>query len=53
LLASGFARRSGDRCRGVCLAHAGAAVATVDGFLGGHLAFSAGATEDSDSNEGG
>ena len=40
-VASWRARRKGDRRRGVRLAHAGAAVATVGGFLGGHLAFRA------------
>lgn len=44
-VASLRARRAGNRPRGVRLAHAGAAVATVGGFLGGHLAFSAGDPE--------
>lgn len=37
--ASWLARRNGARGRGVALCHAGAAVATVGGMLGGHLAF--------------
>ncbi|MGN6694987.1 MAG: DUF2231 domain-containing protein [Aquihabitans sp.] len=37
--ASWFARRRGNRTLGVGLGHAGAAVATVGGYLGGHLAF--------------
>lgn len=37
--ASWRARRAGDHRRGVRLAHAGAALATAGGFLGGHLAF--------------
>jgi nicotinamide-nucleotide amidase len=37
--ASWVARRRGDRRTGVALGHAGAAVATVGGLLGGHLAF--------------
>ncbi len=40
--ASWRARRHGARRRGVRLCHAGAAAATVGGFLGGHLAFPAG-----------
>lgn len=40
--ASLVARRRGDRRRGRRLAHAGAAAATVGGFLGGHLAFPGG-----------
>lgn len=40
--ASWKARRSGNRWRGVRLAHAGATVATVGGFLGGHLALRSG-----------
>jgi len=45
---SWLARRGGDRDRGVRLAHVGAAVATVGGFLGGHLAFSADVAEHTD-----
>ena len=37
--ASWRARRRGDRWRGIRLAHAGATVATLGAFLGGHLAF--------------
>lgn len=40
-VASWRARRKGDVRRGVRLGHAGATVATVGGFLGGHLAFRA------------
>lgn len=45
---SWFARRSGNRRLGVRLAHTGAAVATVGGFLGGHLAFRAEGTSEPD-----
>jgi hypothetical protein len=38
---SWVARRRGNRSLGVALCHAGAATATVGGFLGGHLAFAA------------
>lgn len=53
--ASWLARRRGARGRGVVLCHAGAAMATVGGFLGGHLAFPAGRTQDgpTDRPEGG
>lgn len=44
--ASWVARRHGARRRGVALCHAGAAAATIGGFLGGHLAFPAGHVED-------
>jgi uncharacterized membrane protein len=37
--ASWRARRAGDRRRGIRLGHAGATVATLGAFLGGHLAF--------------
>jgi uncharacterized membrane protein len=37
------ARRRGDRVRGVALGMAGAAAATVGGYLGGHLTFRRGA----------
>jgi hypothetical protein len=36
---SWLARRRGNRTLGVALGHAGATVATVGGYLGGHLAF--------------
>lgn len=38
---SWLARRRGRRARGIVLCHAGAVVATLGGFLGGHLAFDA------------
>lgn len=43
LYASSLAARRRHHWRGVCLALAGGAVATVGGYLGGHLAFSLGA----------
>lgn len=44
--ASWTARRGGDRRRGVLLAHTGATLATVGAFLGGHLSFGAGESDD-------
>ena len=37
--ASWVARRRGSRALGVALGHMGATIATVGGYLGGHLAF--------------
>lgn len=39
-------RRSGNRRRGVLLAHTGATLATAGAYLGGHLSFNAGETSD-------
>jgi nitrite reductase/ring-hydroxylating ferredoxin subunit/uncharacterized membrane protein len=43
---SWFARRRGDRSRGVALGLLGATVATVGGFLGGHLSYRMGVNVD-------
>ena len=43
---SWFARRKGDRSRGMALSLLGATVATVGGFLGGHLAYRSGVNVD-------
>lgn len=48
--ASWLARRRGDRARGIALGHVGAAIASIGGALGGHLAFVASAADESSSD---